>query len=70
MGPAASSVHHTWVSVAEVVGIFIIAFIAIVVVGNLLDRGADALRWWLLQRGRRRAENSERRSWWRRLFGA
>ena len=68
MGPAASSVHHTWVAVAEVVGIFIIAFIAIVVVGHLLDQGADALRW-LLQRGRR-AETSERRSWWSRIFGA
>ena len=68
MGPAASSVHHTWVAVVEVFGVLLIAFIAIVAVGNLLDRGADALRW-LLQRGHR-AETSERRSWWSRIFGA
>jgi hypothetical protein len=67
MGPAASSVHHTWVTVVEVLGVFIVAFIAIVVVGHLMDLWADDLRWWFLQRGR--AETSGRRSWWRRMFG-
>ena len=53
MGPPASSVHHSWVTVVEVFGVLLFSGIAIVVVGHLMDLGADALRWLIVQRRQR-----------------
>ena len=49
----ASSVQHTWVAVVELFGVFIFFGTAIVVVGNLMDLGADALRRLIVQRRQR-----------------
>ena len=53
VGPPASSVHHSWVTVVEVFGVLLFSGIAIVVVGHLMDLGADALRRLIVQRRQR-----------------
>ena len=73
MEPAASSVHHSWVTVAEGFGVLLFSGIVVIVVTRLMDVGAEALRRRLVQRRRKRegAEvlEQQRRSWWRRIFG-